>query len=135
MMTMKWFGLMALGLLFTTSCKKDSDTTTPTYPKKVQVGYRMSVTQGSLAKVTFISYVNSSGGTTNLDDVSLPYTLDFSTTVNKLDDFSLSFFENRPTGSEMLGIKLELLVDGKVMKTETFESSSSLSGAAVYFFP
>lgn len=130
----KTWSLLALLVLLFTACKKDSDST-PAYPKTAAVEYRISVVSGALSSLSSVSFTNSSGGNTSLTEVALPFKQTFSRTVNRYDNLSMGFLVNLPSGSSLVGLKLEILVNGKVEKVQTFESNSTFTGSLVYLFP
>jgi len=117
-------------LMLVTSCSKDNDEqpeTGSSYPKEVNIEYRITSTTG-LATADIL-YVNETGGRTSVDNVSLPYSLKFKRTVNSLDNAAISFSKSA-SGTA----KSEILVEDKVVKTETFSGTSYISGTILYLF-
>jgi len=117
-------------LLLVASCSKDDDgqpETGDSYPKEVNVEYRVTSTTG-LASADVL-YVNASGGRTSVDNVALPYSIKLKRTVNKLDNLAISF--SKGASGEA---KAEILVDDKVVETETFSGTSYISGTIVHLF-
>jgi hypothetical protein len=106
------------------SCGKDE--VVVNYPKTVTITYKIT---GTLPKGD-VTFTNETGGITNLTDQAMPFTKQFSTTVKQFDVKSINF--SSPVGGTQ---KIEILVDDKVVKTETFVSNSVISGAVFYQFP
>jgi hypothetical protein len=140
MKTMKLVLLMSVVtlLVFNAGCSKnDDDNGEPdAYPKEVNITYRMSALSGAVGEVTSGSYVNITGGSTAFSDAALPYIRTFKRTVNKLDDIGISFIHNNSANNNTpFIIKLEILVNNSVVKTESFSGSSGVIGSIVYLFP
>lgn len=112
--------------IFITSCRKDDDNIIKTsYPKQVQITYKMSSTNATTAQA--ISYKNESGSMTTVTNVVLPYSKTISRTVNKNDDVSIGY----STTNTSSNVTLEILVDNSVMKIQNFIYGT---GAIVYSF-
>ena len=118
--------------VFLVACNK-SDDPKPAYPKDVSVEYRITTTK-AIAKVTSVSYTNATGGTTNVSDTPIPFSVKFDRTVNLGDDLGLSVLHNNSASGNSFDLTLEILVNGKVEKTETFEGTHSVIGAIVHLF-
>ena len=122
-------------IIFTQSCSSDGNNSNApdTYPKEVNITYKMTGTGGP---VTSGSYVNDTGGSTTFEEVPLPYVRTFTRTVNQLDDIGISFIHNN-SGNENTAftIKLEILVNNVLVKTETYNGTSGAIGSIVYLFP
>lgn len=128
---------LLLTVILTISCSTggdDSNTPTPnTYPREVNITYKMTGTGGP---VTSGSYVNNIGGSTTFQEVPLPYVKTVRRIVNKLDDIGISFIHNNSgNGNTPFTIKLEIIVDGILVKTETYSGTSGVIGSIVYLFP
>lgn len=121
---------LVLTFLFT-SCSKDHNDApengNSTYPKEVNIEYRVSAVSG--VTTGRVLYVNSTGGNTTIDQVSLPYSVKLKRTVNQLDDLGLSF--SAVASGEA---KSEILVDNQVVASKTFSGTSYLSDTVVYLF-
>ena len=116
--------------MLVTSCSKDNDEQPEagnSYPKEVNIEYKITSTTG-LATADIL-YVNETGGRTSVDNVTLPYSIKFKRTVNNLDNAAISFSESA-SGTA----KSEILVDDKVVKTESFSGTSYISGTILYLF-
>lgn len=125
-------------IILTASCsKKDADSTRPdTYPKEVNITYRMSSLSGGISNVTSGSYVNITGGSSAFSEAALPYIKTFKRTVKKLDDIGISFIHNNSTNNNTpFIIRLEILVNNNVVKTESYSGTSGVIGSIVYLFP
>ncbi|QHT66194.1 hypothetical protein GXP67_05690 [Rhodocytophaga rosea] len=123
--------VLVLATLFLNECNK-SDDPKPAYPKNVSVAYKVSGT--GVSKVTSLSYTNATGGSTSLTDTTIPFSVSFNGTVNVGDDLGLSVLHNNSATGNPFNIKLEIYVDNKLVKTETYEGTSSVIGAIVHFF-
>ena len=114
------------------SCGRDSDneeTPTSGYPKNVTIEYKLTGTGITNGSVLF-AYTNESGGTSSLTDQNVPISKTVSRTVNQYDGIGLGF-----SAAGNGTVKAEILVNGTVMKTQNFTSSSVFSGNLVYIFP
>lgn len=116
-------------MLLTSSCSKDDDPAPggEKFPKEVNIEYRITSVRG--IQSGDVIYHNETGGTTILDKVSLPYSVQFKRTVKFSDNLALSF--NTIGSGE---VKAEILVDGKVVTTENYAGTSVISGTAVHIF-
>lgn len=136
-MTMKNVKMLSLVLscvlvLLLASCTKDP--IAGNYPKNVTVTYRITSPSGGITTVTSGSYTNETGGTTSLNNIALPYTKTISRTVNRGDALSVGFLHNNTGSGSAFSIKLEILVDNKVVTTETYSSTSATIGAVAHVF-
>lgn len=123
--------IIVLISLFLNACNK-SDDPKPRYPKNVSVEYRVS--GAGVSKVTSLRYTNATGGFTSLADTSIPFSVSFTRTVDIGDDVGLSVLHNNSAVGNSFDIKLEIYVDNKLVKTETYEGTNSITGAIVHFF-
>lgn len=121
-------------LVALSSCKKKDDVNDPRkgYPKNVQIEYRVTKVSGDNIGVMDFRYTNETGADTQLTGLALPFSKKINKTVNFAEPISLSITENyKITGS----IKLEILVDGKVVATETPTFANAyITGGVVYSF-
>lgn len=118
-------GFLLLPFLMFTSCSDKSERPAPNnYPKQVSVTYK--VTSSSTAAAAVITYTGITGSLINEPSPALPYTKTFTRIVNISDIISLGYGTNLPQQ-----VKLELLVNNVVVKTDSFTSTS---GAIVYTF-
>lgn len=122
--------LSAILLLFVLiSCNRDSSDTSSsnTYPKTVNVQYRLTSTSSFTDGV--LVYINETGGNTSLTNLSLPFSKTFTRTVNKGDYLNLSgnFMGNGT-------IKAEILVDNTVVLTKDFSGNSVVVVNLTHYF-
>ncbi|TBX69891.1 hypothetical protein EZL74_05605 [Flavobacterium silvisoli] len=110
--------------LLLSSCSSDSSSNTTSYPKNVEIMYR--VTSTTTNSTAIVQYKNETGGNTDVTNASLPYTKSLQRTVNKNDVLSLGYGTNTNQT-----VKLEILVGNTVVKSQTFQSTS---GAVTYLF-
>ncbi|MGV7106987.1 hypothetical protein [Flavobacterium sp. U410] len=111
-------------LLF--SCSSDSSSSGGnSYPKQVSITYK--VTSTSTNNASIIQYRNETGGVTDVTNPSLPYTKTITRTVNQSDIATLGCGTNLTQT-----VKLEILVDNTVVKSE---ENTTTSSAIVYAFP
>lgn len=117
------FSVLISGMIVTlTSCKKDKkDDGGDTYPKSVTIEYKYMVTAGTPGNIE-INYINESGGTENLTNVTLPFAKKISRTVKAYDAASTLFSAFGPGG-----IKGEIYVDGKLVGSKVASSNSASS--------
>ncbi|MDQ3394802.1 MAG: hypothetical protein M3512_11925 [Bacteroidota bacterium] len=110
------------------SCKNDDDKpAVAKYPKEVTIEYKVTSSTG--LKIGNILFTNETGGNTTLDDQDIPFSKKFKRTVNQIDVVALSY-DNNAAGTA----KLEIIVDDKVVESQTFESTSFVNGSIVYLF-
>lgn len=118
---------VAILSIFLISCRSDSNddgNSSNSYPKQVTITYKVTGINTSTAAI--VTYKNETGGLTNLENVTLPYSKTITRTVNKYDDASLGYGTNTNTN-----VKLEILVNNTVQKSQEYTSTS---GAIVYLF-
>jgi len=117
-------------LMLVTSCSKDNDDqpeTANTYPREVSIEYRITSTTG--LSTADVLYVNETGGRTSIDRATIPYSLKFKRTVKSMDNTAISF-STSASGTATS----EILVDDKVVKTESFSGTSYISGTILHLF-
>lgn len=120
--------LLAFSVIFLISCRSDSSDDNSggsTYPKQVSITYR--ITSTTTSSLLHIGYKNETGGTTDVNNPSLPFTKTFTRTVNQFDNLSLSCSSNTAQT-----VKLEILVDNKVVN---FTDNTSTISSVAYVFP
>lgn len=111
--------LIGLIMFLATSCKKsDYDTGNSSYPKQVNITYRVSST--TIDSLVSIMYDNESGGQTSADNPKLPFTKTITKMVNKYNIITLGYFVN-PAQT----VKLEILVNNQVVKSQVYTSPNS----------
>jgi len=109
---------IAFIMFLATSCKKSGSDTGNTYPKQVNITYRVSSTAtNSLVSIT---YDNETGGQATVNNPSLPFTKTITKTVNKNNIITLGYFVN-PAQT----VKLEILVNNEVVKSQTYSNPNS----------
>jgi len=112
-----------LAMLFT-SCSKNANNSSSSYPKQVSISYVVSST--TAASAALVSYKNETGLDINVTNPPLSYTKTFTRTVNKNDVLSLGYGTNTNQT-----VKLEILVNNSSVKSQIFTSTS---GAITYQF-
>ena len=131
MKTIKTFStvlLMFFSAILLVSCRSDNsdnNSSSNSYPKQVSITYKISSTTTS--SLLHIGYKNETGGTTDINNPSLPFTKTFTRTVNRFDNLSLSCSSNTSQT-----VKLEILVDNKVVN---FTDNTSTISSVAYVFP
>lgn len=107
---MRLFILIALLLLANSACKREK--AEPTGP--IEVEYRVTSLSG--ASVAYISYTNETGGTTEIDEALLPFSvkLKFSQRPG-----SLALLAIVPDQGGQQSVTGTILVDGQPVKSET----------------
>lgn len=101
-----------------TSCKKSGSDAGNTYPKQVNITYRVSSTATN--SLVSIAYDNETGGQATVNNPSLPFTKAITKTVNKNNIITLGYFVN-PAQT----VKLEILVDNQVVKSQSYTNPNS----------
>lgn len=120
---------LAVGLI--TSCSKDKDKFDDPragYPKEVTIEYKVTQTAGNVG-ITDIMYTNDAGASTNLDNQTLPFTKKFTKKVDYGETFTVSAYTNGP-GT----IRMEILVDGKVVETASPASNTYINFNISHYF-
>jgi hypothetical protein len=130
----KHFARLSTMLLFAavlmTGCKKDDDDDTPApgkYPKEVTIEYRITSTTG--VNKADVTYTNETGGMSNIDNAAIAFSKKFKRTVKQYDVLGLSF-----SVSANGNLKGEILVDDKVVATQTFTGTSVIVGIMQHAF-
>lgn len=119
--------LLSVSLLV--SCKKDKDDSPSSgFPKEVNIEYRVTTTTSGL-NAADVTYTNETGGLSRIDAAALPFSKKVKKTVNQYDVIGISTTAN--VGGNL---KAEILVNDKVVKTETFSGTSSVHGIFSYQF-
>lgn len=119
--------LLSATLLF--SCKKDKDDNPSSgFPKEVTIEYRVTATAGNLTKSN-AAYTNETGGLSDIDDAALPFSKKFKRKVNQYEVIAITVTTEAPGG-----LKAEILVNDKVVKTETYTGTSVVYGSLAYQF-
>lgn len=123
---MKTFNIAILLLFISvvTSCKKDKSDTGGSYPKQVNIVYKVSSTTASSA--TIVQYRNETGAIIDVANANLPYTKNVTRTVNKNDVLSLGYGTNTSQT-----VTLEILVNNVSVKSQPFTQTA---GAITYLF-
>ena len=132
LLTLALISLTALGL---NSCTKDSSPDDPgsEFPREVTIVYTASSTTRTVAES--VSYTNNSGGSTSLDNVTLPFTVTITRTVDVADFAALNALVVSPASeSVMEDVKVEIRINGQVVDTETGTGSGSATADAFYLF-
>lgn len=130
-----WFiffiaALFALPLM--SSCGKSPSSSG--YPANVSIEYRITCTQGGITKSDAVSYINETGGVSNMSNVALPFSKKISRTVNIGDIAQVAFLHNNSGSAGSYTFKLEILVNNQVVKTQSFPGTGALSGALSHAF-
>lgn len=100
------------------SCKKPGSDTANTYPKQVDITYRVSSTTTN--NLVSITYDNETGGQSTVANPALPFTKTITRTVNKNNIITLGYFVN-PAQT----VKLEMVVDNGLVKTQQYTSPNA----------
>lgn len=105
-------------ILLAASCKKPGSGTDNTFPKQVNITYKVSsTTTNSLVSIT---YDNETGGQTTADNPALPFTKTITRTVNKNTIITLGYFVN-PAQT----VKLEISVNNQVVKSQVYTNPNA----------
>ena len=114
-------------LFLLSACKKDKKDSKG-YPKDATIEYRFTLLSGSPTGLE-LRYTNENGGTEDVRTATLPYSKKITRRVNPYDGVNAGFIATGP-GS----IKVELLIDGKVVDTKTasINTANAFSESAAY---
>jgi hypothetical protein len=104
--------------LLASSCKKSDSGTSNSYPKQVDITYRVSST--TIDSLESITYDNQTGGQTTADNPVLPFTKTFKRTVDKYTIITLGYFVN-PAQT----VKLEILVNNQLVKSQVYTNPNA----------
>lgn len=118
------FAILMAVVLLGTACKKDKKSG---FPRTVSIEYKVSSNSGlSTADITF---TNESGGLTDVDNASLPFSRTISKTLNNAQAIGLN-------GSKLVAghLKLEIIVDGKSVVAQDFTQSPVISAIVQHTF-
>lgn len=112
------------------SCKKSKDNDGPSssYPQEVTIEYRATTTTSAI-KNADVTFTNETGGYSNIDAAAVPFSKKFKKTVNKYEVIGLSL-----TATVGGSLKAEILINDKVVKTETYTGTSIVHGILQYQF-
>jgi Mycobacterium membrane protein len=110
-------------------CSKDDAGNGNTYPKTVSVEYKLIPTAG-ITNASTIVYTNETGGNSSLSNTALPFSAKFSRSVNRSTGIAVGV-----TASGNGSIRCEIIVDGKVIVSETYTGNSVITGSSAYVFP
>lgn len=115
--------LLSVVMLGAASCSKSEKK--EGFPRTLDIEYKVTSSSG-LAKAD-LHFVNETGGMSSLADASLPFSKKLKITMNERGVIALSI------GVVANGnAKLEILHDGKVVKTQTFSGNDVISGSIEY---
>ncbi|NML21641.1 hypothetical protein HHL16_12190 [Pseudoflavitalea sp. G-6-1-2] len=116
--------LLSVVMLGAASCSK-SDKKDEGFPRTLAIEYKVTSTSG-LPKAD-LHFTNETGGQSSLADASLPFSKKLNVTMSERGVIALSI------GIVASGnAKLEILHDGKVVKTQTFSGNDVISGTIDY---
>lgn len=121
---LRLFTILMAVVLLGTACKKDKKSG---FPRTVSIEYKVSSNSGlSTADIT---YTNESGGLTDVDNASLPFSRTISKTLNEAQAIGLY-------GSKLVAghLRLEIIVDGKSVVAQDFTQSPVISGIVQHTF-
>ena len=125
---LNFFGLLMAVVLLGTSCKKSKDDNKESgFPRNVTIEYKVSSSSG--LNKTEITYSNETGGMTMVENASLPFTKKIDRRLTELTAIGLGIASDIP-GS----LNLEILVNGKSVKAQTFTMSPIISGNIQHVF-
>lgn len=123
----KLFPALFFVVLFSTSCSKNGNSSS-VYPKNVTILYKLTPSGGY--STGDIGFTNETNSVTFLTTQPLTFTKQITRTVNKNDNASLTVSSTAAGGGN---IKMEIFVDGNLVKTET-PSGNVISNTIVHLF-
>lgn len=118
------------------ACNKDDNSTTPSpstptpasYPKTVNIEYSL-ISESGIDTASTIVYTNETGGNNTASNVKLPFSKKLTRTVKKYDNLGFGF-NTYGLGS----FRMKMLVDGVVVKEQTYNGTAAISGTLAYIF-
>ncbi|MDF2193245.1 hypothetical protein [Paraflavitalea sp. CAU 1676] len=123
---------LLFSLALVTSCKKDKDNDDPGstggYPKEVNIEYKATTTTSGLTTVG-VHYHNETGGLTDNDAAAIPFSVKLKKKVNRYEVIVFS-----AAALKAGNLKLDILINGTVVKSESFSSTSNVNGQIAYQF-
>ena len=123
---LRLFSILMAVVLLGTACKKDKDKKSG-FPRNVTIEYKVSSNSGlSTADIT---YTNESGGLTDVDNASLPFSRTITKTLNNAQAVGLNGGKSIPGH-----LKLEIIVDGKSVVAQDFTQSPVISAIVQHTF-
>jgi hypothetical protein len=127
--------LIVFAVLLFSSCNKDGDGSGNKYPRTVDITYKITCTTGNVTVINNVSYNNETGGVTNLANVALPFSQTVRKSVTLGEVITVGALHNNSgSASPAFSLKLDILVNGSVVKSETFSDPSRLNVATAYGF-
>jgi len=121
--------ILLFAVVFSSCSKsKDDDGPSSSYPQEVTIEYRVTTTTSAINN-SDVKFTNETGGLSIVDAAALPWSKKIKRTVNKNEVLGLSI-----TTSVGGSVKTEILVNDKVVKTETFTGTSFVYGITQYQF-
>ena len=125
---MRFFSLLMAVALLGTSCSKDKDEKKDSgFPRTVTVEYKVSSNSG-LNKAD-IMFTNETLGETDINDAAIPFNKKVEIKLTEPVGIGL-------TGASFVGgnLKLEIIVNGKSVAAQEFNSNSTTSGIVSHSF-
>jgi hypothetical protein len=125
---MRFFTLLMAVALLGTSCSKDKDDKKDSgFPRTVTVEYK--VTSNSSLNKADVGYTNETLGRTDIDDAALPF-------YKKVDIKLTEPVAIGISSASFVGgnLKLEIIVNGKSVAAQEFNSNSTTSGIVTHTF-
>jgi hypothetical protein len=121
-------------LLIFCSCSKSGADASHNYPREANIEYRITLISGGGTMLLSATYTDVAGDV-RLNDQTLPFVKKVKKTVNRGDDIGASFLFNAPPNpNTTISIRIDILIDGTLVKTETFTAVDNVIGSLVYIF-
>lgn len=124
--------LIILSVLVFTGCS-DKDNPLDSYPRTVDIEYRITCTAGNVTNANSGSYTNETGGDSGLSNYALPFSKTIRRSVDFGDIITLGAWHNN-SAVGAFSLKLDILVNGSVKKSQTFSDPSAINAAISYSF-
>lgn len=124
---MKLIALLLSVAIFASCSKDKKDDDGGGYPKNVTIEYK--VTSSSGLNAADLIYLNETGGNSIVDGAALPFSKKF---TKQVKNYEMALINVTATSGGT--IKVEILVNDKVVKSETLTGNTIVHGSVGYQF-
>jgi hypothetical protein len=125
--------LLYVILASTAGCKKTSINKS-TFPKEVNIEYRISTVAGTSTELSNGAYTNATGGNNFFDNSPLPYLMKVKRTVEQGEAIAIAFTDKNDNSNSVSTIKCDIIVNGETVASKSFSGQSPILGSLAYVF-